>query len=122
MWKRIKRLKSIGQKLDHMRMEGASSAQMRAYLNQEGYTDRHIQMCAQDLVKLGFIMAKTAEALGLSFTLEERIHVNTRWQYEHDRDQYKYDREDSKSMGESKGCAGFLVAFLGLTGLALSIF
>ncbi len=115
MWKRIKRLKSVGQKLDHMRIEGASSAQMRAYLNQEGYTDRHIQMCAQDLVKLGFIMAQTAEALGLSFTLEERIHVNLRSRYEHERD-------DSKSMGESKGCAGILVAFLGLTGLALSIF
>ena len=112
----IKRLKSIGQKLDEMQfIEGASRAQMRAYLNQQGYTDGHIQMCAQDLVKLGFISSHTAKTLGLSFTRMEAIDIDKRWRYE-------MNRDDSESMGESNGCAGILVAFLGLTGLALSVF
>jgi hypothetical protein len=115
MFKMIKRLKGIGNELDHMEGKGDNAAQMRAYLNQEGYTDRHIQKCARDLVKVGFIHPMTAETLGLRFTREEKSkHLAT---YQHE-----FDRDASKSMGESNGCAGILVAFLGLTGLALSIF
>ena len=111
----IKRLKGIGNELDHMQVNGARAAQMRAYLNQQGYTDDYIEMCARDLVKVGFIHPKTAETLGLRFTLEEKSKHLAMYQHE-------FDQDASKSMGESNGCAGILVASLGLTGLALSLF
>ena len=96
-------------------IDEGNAAQLRAYLNEAGYPDHHIEGYVRHLAEVGFIHPRTAETLGLRFTRKERLILL-------DIHKFVWDRAVAKANHPgSSGCAGIFVALMSLMGLAMSV-
>jgi hypothetical protein len=101
----LKRLERIGNTLFEMHQSAASVEEMKAFLMQEGYAEHQIERCVRDLLKLGVLPIVVAESLGVMLSTDEKIKF----------------LQIKRMKGSGSGCAGILLAFLMLMGIAISV-